>query len=100
MDKNFYKVQLKIVYLPAIALALFGPIVGLRTVAKNEVLVVQPKWFIVLLIVVVCAFGRFLINIYIFKRDQKYWTIKHRKSNCQFFRYKRNSNCFKRNYFF
>ena len=31
-----------------IALALFGPIVGLRTVAKNEALIIQPKWFVVI----------------------------------------------------
>ncbi len=55
-----------------IALALFGPIVGLRTVAKNEVLVVSPKWLIVLVIVIVCALGRFLTNLYIYNRDQKY----------------------------
>ena len=49
-----------------IALALFGPIVGLRTVAKNEVLIVEPKWFVVFLIVIFCAAGRFFINLYIF----------------------------------
>ena len=49
-----------------IALALFGPIVGLRTVAKNEVLVDEPKWLVVLLIVIFCAVGRVFINIYIF----------------------------------
>ena len=46
-----------------IALALFGPIVGLRTVAKNEVLIVEPKWFVVFLIVIFCAVGRFFINL-------------------------------------
>ena len=55
-----------------IALALFGPIVGLRTVAKNEVLVVSPIWFIVFVIVIVCALGRFLTNLYIYNRDQKF----------------------------
>ena len=66
-----------------IALALFGPIVGLRTVAKNEVLVVEPKWFIVLLIVIFCAVGRFFINIYTFrKRTKKRRAIFIWKSNC------------------
>ena len=54
-----------------IALGLFGPIVGLRTVAKNEALIIQPKWFVVFLIVVACAAGRFLINIYQFKKEQR-----------------------------
>ena len=54
-----------------VALALFGPIVGLRTVAKNEALIIQPKWFVVFLIVVACAAGRFLINIYQFKKEQR-----------------------------
>ena len=53
------------------ALALFGPIVGLRTVAKNEVLVVEPKWFVVLLIVAFCAVGRFFINLYTYKKEQR-----------------------------
>ena len=53
-------------------MALFGPIVGLRTVAKNEALVVNPKWFVVILIVLVCALGRFLTNLYVYKRDLKY----------------------------
>ena len=51
-----------------IALALFGPIVGLRTVAKNEVLVVEPKWLVVLLIVLFCAVGRFFTNIYVYSK--------------------------------
>ena len=54
-----------------IALALFGPIVGLRTVAKNEVLIVEPKWLVVLLIVIFCAVGRFFINLYTFKKEQR-----------------------------
>ena len=54
-----------------VALALFGPIVGLRTVAKNEALIIQPKWFVVFLIVVACAAGRFLINIYQFRKEQR-----------------------------
>tara|TARA_Y100000817_G_scaffold307780_1_gene294642 strand:- start:383 stop:1672 length:1290 start_codon:yes stop_codon:yes gene_type:complete len=71
MKKNFLQSSIKdSLFTGLIALALFGPIVGLRTVAKNEILVVQPKWLVVLLIVVVCALGRFLINIYTFKRDQ------------------------------
>ncbi len=72
MRKNFLKFSVKdSLFTGLIALALFGPIVGLRTVAKNEILIVQPKWLIVILIVAVCAIGRFLINLYIFKRDQK-----------------------------
>ena len=72
MRKNFLQSSIKdSLFTGLIALALFGPIVGLRTVAKNEVLVVSPKWFIVLVIVIVCALGRFLTNLYIYNRDQK-----------------------------
>ena len=72
MKKNFLHRSIKdSLFTGLIALALFGPIVGLRTVAKNEILEVHPKWFIVLIIVIVCALGRFLTNLYIYNRDQK-----------------------------
>ena len=72
MEKKFFQTSIKDSLLTGlIALALFGPIVGLRTVAKNEVLEVHPKWFIVLIIVIVCAVGRFLTNLYVYNRDQK-----------------------------
>ena len=73
MKKNFLLSSIKYsLFTGLIALALFGPIVGLRTVAKNEALVVNPKWFVVILIVLVCALGRFLTNLYVYKRDLKY----------------------------
>ena len=72
MEKKFFLTSIKdSLFTGLIALALFGPIVGLRTVAKNEVLEVNPKWFIVLIIVIVCAVGRFLTNLYVYNRDQK-----------------------------
>ena len=72
MEKKFFHTSIKdSLFTGLIALALFGPIVGLRTVAKNEVLEVHPKWFIVLIIVIVCAVGRFLTNLYVYNRDQK-----------------------------
>ncbi len=46
-----------------IALALFGPIVGLRTISKGEGLFITPQWGIVVLLVGLCILGRFLINI-------------------------------------
>ena len=46
-----------------IALALFGPIVGLRTVSKGEGLFITPHWGVVFLLVGLCILGRFLINI-------------------------------------
>ena len=46
-----------------IALALFGPIVGLRTVSKGEGLFITPKWGVVFLLVGLCIIGRFLINL-------------------------------------
>ena len=73
MKKNFLLSSIKdSLFTGLIALALFGPIVGLRTVAKNEALVVNPKWFVVFIIVLVCALGRFLTNLYVYKRDLKY----------------------------
>ncbi len=72
MEKKFFQTSIKdSLFTGLIALALFGPIVGLRTVAKNEVLEVHPKWFIVLIIVIVCTVGRFLTNLYVYNRDQK-----------------------------
>ena len=72
MGKDLIQKSLKDSLLTGIiALALFGPIVGLRTVAKNEVLVVEPKWLVVLLIVAFCAVGRFFINIYSYKKEQR-----------------------------
>ncbi|RPH02405.1 MAG: high-affinity branched-chain amino acid ABC transporter permease LivM [Candidatus Pelagibacter sp. TMED153] len=72
MGKTFLQTSIKdSLFTGLIALALFGPVVGLRTVAKNEILVVQPKWLIVLLIVTVCTVGRFFINLYTYKRDLK-----------------------------
>ena len=72
MEKKFFQTSIKdSLFTGLIALALFGPIVGLRTVAKNEVLEVHPKWFVVLIIVIVCAVGRFLTNLYVYNRDQK-----------------------------
>ena len=72
MEKKFFQTSIKdSLFTGLIALALFGPIVGLRTVAKNEVLEVHPKWFIVLIIVIICAVGRFLTNLYVYNRDQK-----------------------------
>ena len=42
MKKNFLQSSIKdSLFTGLIALALFGPIVGLRTVAKNEILVVN-----------------------------------------------------------
>ncbi len=46
-----------------IALALFGPIVGLRTVSKGEGLFITPKLGVVFLLVGLCIIGRFLINL-------------------------------------
>ena len=46
-----------------IALALFGPIVGLRTASKGEGLFITPQWGVVFLLVGLCVLGRFLINI-------------------------------------
>ena len=72
MGKDLIQKSLKdSLFTGIIALALFGPIVGLRTVAKNEVLVVEPKWFVVLLIVIFCAVGRFFINLYTFRKEQR-----------------------------
>ena len=46
-----------------ISLALFGPIVGLKTVAENEKLVIEQHWDTVFFLVVTIV-GRIIINIY------------------------------------
>ena len=50
-----------------ISLALFGPIVGLKTSSKGEGLFVTPHVGIVVLLVAACITGRFLIGL-----NQKY----------------------------
>ena len=72
MRKNFLQSSIRdSLFTGLVSLALFGPIVGLRTVAKNEILVVTPKWLIVGLIVVFCTVGRFLINLYTYRKEQR-----------------------------
>ena len=46
-----------------ISLALFGPIVGLKTSSKGEGLFVTPHVNIVVLLVIACVVGRFLIGL-------------------------------------
>ena len=72
MEKNFLQTSIKdSLFTGLVALALFGPIVGLRTIAQNEILVVTPKWLIVAIIVAICAVGRFFINLYTFRKEQR-----------------------------
>ena len=46
-----------------ISLALFGPIVGLKTFSKGAGLFVIPHWTPVIFLVLACTIGRFLIGI-------------------------------------
>ena len=46
-----------------IALAIFGPIVGLRTRLQKEGLFIDPEWLRVIFLVCGCALIKFLINI-------------------------------------
>ena len=46
-----------------ISLALFGPIVGLKTSSKGQGLFVTPHVSIVVLLVLACIVGRFLIGL-------------------------------------
>ena len=46
-----------------ISLALFGPIVGLKTFSKGAGLFVTPHWSPVVFLVLACTIGRFLIGI-------------------------------------
>ena len=72
MRKNFLQSSIRdSLFTGLVSLALFGPIVGLRTVAENEILVVHPKWLIVAMIVVACTVGRFFINLYTFRKEQR-----------------------------
>ena len=61
-----------------IALALFGPIVGLRTASKGEGLFITPQWGVVFLLVGLCILGRFLININSAKKTEfKFYPLSH-----------------------
>ncbi|MDC0524866.1 high-affinity branched-chain amino acid ABC transporter permease LivM [Pelagibacteraceae bacterium] len=46
-----------------ISLALFGPIVGLKTFSKGAGLFVTPHWTPVIFLVLACTIGRFLIGL-------------------------------------
>jgi branched-chain amino acid transport system permease protein len=51
-----------------IALALFFPIVGLRTEIQKEGLYIDPQWGLTALLVILCTVGRFLINLNISRK--------------------------------
>ena len=51
-----------------IALAIFGPIVGLRTRLQKEGLYIDPQWGLTALLVILCTVGRFLINLNISRK--------------------------------
>ena len=55
--------NLLLVFTGLISLALFGPIVGLKTSSKGEGLFVTPHIGIVVLLVATCIVGRFLIGL-------------------------------------
>jgi branched-chain amino acid transport system permease protein len=48
----------------AVALALFTPLVGLRTVQMPGQLVIEQRWLPVLILVAICTFGRFVLRLY------------------------------------
>ena len=55
MRKNFLVSSIKdSLFTGLIALALFGPIVGLRTASKGEGLFITPQWGVVFLLVGLC----------------------------------------------
>jgi branched-chain amino acid transport system permease protein len=54
-----------------IALAIFGPIVGLKTVAIGNGLALQQRWGLVAALVGIVAAGRLLLNIFVWSRPQK-----------------------------
>ena len=53
-----------------ISLALFGPIVGLKTSSKGQGLFVTPNISIVVLLVIACIVGRFLIRLNSLRRGK------------------------------
>ena len=69
-----------------ISLALFGPIVGLKTVAENEKLVIEQHWDTVFFLVVLTIVGRIVINIYREKKSdgsEDYYVVNDIKSSLQ-----------------
>jgi branched-chain amino acid transport system permease protein len=54
-----------------IALAIFGPIVGLKTIAIGNGLALQQRWGLVAVLVAIVAAGRMLLNIFVWSRPQQ-----------------------------
>ena len=62
-SSDLKKIKEKSLFTGLISLALFGPIVGLKTSSKGEGLFVTPHVGIVVLLVLACVAGRFLIGL-------------------------------------
>ena len=65
--KNLVKDSL---FMGLISLALFGPIVGLKTSSKGQGLFVTPHVGIVILLVAACIIGRFLIGLNSLRKEK------------------------------
>ena len=53
-----------------IAFAIFGPIIGLKTVSIGNSLALQQRWGLVAVLVAITAAGRLLLNIFVWSRPQ------------------------------
>lgn len=53
-----------------IAFAIFGPIIGLKTVSIGNALTLQHRWGLVAALVAIVAAGRLLLNIFVWSRPQ------------------------------
>jgi branched-chain amino acid transport system permease protein len=63
LSSNFKTIVKDSLFTGLISLALFGPIVGLKTSSKGQGLFVTPHVGIVVLLVAACVVGRFLIGL-------------------------------------
>src|SRR5690349_10276795 len=53
-----------------IAFAIFGPIIGLKTVSIGNSLTLQSRWGLVAALVAVTRAGRLLLNVFVWSRPQ------------------------------
>ena len=68
-----------------IALAIFGPIVGLRTRLQKEGLFIDPEWLRVIFLVCGCALIKFLININSSRKKELVFITNLKSSLSNFF---------------
>ena len=76
MSSEIRKIIKDSLFTGLIALALFGPIVGLKTSSKGAGLFVTPSWTPVIFLVTACIIGRFLIGLNSSRKKETGFVLK------------------------